>query len=76
MEIKTTEELRVLSEESLLDVWKCIADKKWVAVDDLIKRFIEVENQRITDNNDYISIPMKDWLAFRNDINQKTRRRR
>ena len=40
MEIKTTEELRVLSEESLLDVWKCIADKKWVAVDNLIQRLI------------------------------------
>jgi len=42
--------------------------KKWVAVDDIIKDVIKLENKRITDNNNYISIPIKDWLDFKDNL--------
>ena len=39
-----------------------------VTLPNLLKRVIELENKRITDNNDYISIPIKDWLDFKEEI--------
>ena len=43
-------------------------DSKWISFDDLIADIIKLEGKRITDNNDYISIPMKDWLDFKDKL--------
>ena len=45
--------------------------KEFVDFNDIVKEVIILENKRITDNNDYISIPIKDWLTFKELLSQK-----
>ncbi len=62
MEIKTSGRI-VVDNEPLM--------KKWVAVDDITRAIIKVENKRTTDNVDYISIPMIHWLDFKEWLNTR-----
>ena len=45
-----------------------IKHAKLDAVDEFVNEVIHLESKRITDNNDYISIPIKDWLDFKQAI--------
>ena len=58
-----------IESELMLIISMVKKDQRIRTYDYIKEKFSILENSRITDNNDYVSIPLNDWDTFKRIIN-------